>query len=96
MPAPKRLLVCNPPAGCSRSRSAGGLTLTLPSRAANKSWSETRTKVKMQSTAFAEGAMRRCYRMLKETQARIVNLPGADSYHRAWLARTVVWTLTPK
>ena len=33
-------------------------------------WSTTETLCRLETEPFAEGAMRRCYRLLKETQAR--------------------------
>jgi hypothetical protein len=38
--------------------------------AATKEWTQSVTSCKMDTESFAEGAMRRCYRLLKETQAR--------------------------
>jgi hypothetical protein len=45
-----------------------------------KTWTRSETVCKMESTQFAEGAMRRCFRLLKETQA-----PGvSEAWRRDW------------
>jgi hypothetical protein len=46
-------------------------------------WSTTRTRCKLEATPFAEGAMRCCYRLLKETEAPNVSLSYAADFHHA-------------
>ena len=49
----------------------------------SRTWTQSETVCKMESTQFAEGAMRRCFRLLKETQAPGVSEAWRHDWHHA-------------
>jgi elongation factor 2 kinase len=51
--------------------------------ALSDSWVTTETFCRLETTPFAEGAMRRCYRLLKATQAPGVSAEYASDFHHA-------------
>ncbi len=46
-------------------------------------WTQSQTQCKMERTQFAEGAMRRCFRLLKQTQAPNVTAAWAQDWRHA-------------